>query len=559
MSASRPAAVTRGVRGLLLPLWVVVLALVVLGPVLAPGYALSYDMVWVPDLSVTRADTWGLGSSIPRAVPSDAAVAVLGVIVPQQLLQKLLLLGALVAAGLGGAALTRSLGSPAQWAAATILVWNPFVAERLAIGHWPLLLAYAATPWLVLAVRDRRFGVGTLLLAVTALSPASGVMGVVVALVVGRTRDAWRWALLALAVNAPWILASLASPASLRSDAAGVDVFAARGTESTPVWLEVVSLGGVWNADVRPGSRETVVATILSVLLVAAAALGMARLWKRGHRLARPLVALWVIGFVVALVGAVAPGLLSALVETIPGVGLVRDGSRWVVLMAPATALGLAGCVELLASRRASVVAAWLVALVLPIALVPDLGWGVGGQVRAVEYPAAWAEIDEALTDQSAPGDLLSLPFSPFRAPEWNRQRPVLDPAGRYFDRVTVTDDTLTVGDVDIAGEDPRAARVGRALETGDWDAMGAAGVGFVVFDTSAFGASQVADRVAELPLVASSGTLELRRVPALAESQDDRVRTAVVVAGWLVAAVTLAGVIVQSVRRRRSATVAGR
>ena len=54
--------------------WSLVLATLMLGPALAPGYVLSYDMVWVPDLAL-RPDFWGLGSGLPRAVPSDAASA----------------------------------------------------------------------------------------------------------------------------------------------------------------------------------------------------------------------------------------------------------------------------------------------------------------------------------------------------------------------------------------------------------------------------------------------------------------------------------------------------
>ena len=46
-------------------------------------------------------DLLGLGSALPRAVPSDAVVAVLDQVVPGMLLQKLVLVGSLVAAGSG--------------------------------------------------------------------------------------------------------------------------------------------------------------------------------------------------------------------------------------------------------------------------------------------------------------------------------------------------------------------------------------------------------------------------------------------------------------------------
>ncbi len=80
--------------------WSLALALVLLGPALAPGYVLSYDMVWVPDLAL-RPDFLGLGSGLPRAVPSDAVVAVLDEVLPGMLLQKLVLVGMLTAGGSG--------------------------------------------------------------------------------------------------------------------------------------------------------------------------------------------------------------------------------------------------------------------------------------------------------------------------------------------------------------------------------------------------------------------------------------------------------------------------
>ena len=46
-------------------LWPWVLAVLILAPALAPGYVLSYDMVFVPDLAL-RSDFLGLGTSLPR-------------------------------------------------------------------------------------------------------------------------------------------------------------------------------------------------------------------------------------------------------------------------------------------------------------------------------------------------------------------------------------------------------------------------------------------------------------------------------------------------------------
>ncbi|MFC4123741.1 hypothetical protein [Nocardia rhizosphaerae] len=136
-----------------------VLALIIVGPLAGSGYLLLRDAVSTPRSYLTDS-ALGLGAAAPRAVPQDAMLAVLSPFVDGGLLVKTILLVALWAAGYGAAVLVRDvLHAPAaaQLVAATIALWNPFVAERLLQGHWSLLAGYAALPWTaVAAARLRR-------------------------------------------------------------------------------------------------------------------------------------------------------------------------------------------------------------------------------------------------------------------------------------------------------------------------------------------------------------------------------------------------------------------
>ena len=84
------------------------LGAVILGPALAPGYTLHYDLVHVPDLALD-AGTLGTDGGVPRAVPNDLLVALMSLALPGWVVQKVLLLGSLVvgAAGAGRLAATR--------------------------------------------------------------------------------------------------------------------------------------------------------------------------------------------------------------------------------------------------------------------------------------------------------------------------------------------------------------------------------------------------------------------------------------------------------------------
>ncbi len=128
-------------------------ALLVTAPLLAPGYLLLRDAVSTPR-SYPTDSALGLGDAAPRAVPQDALLAVLSAFIDGGLLVKVILVVALWAAGYGSAVLARdllraSLGP--QLVAATVALWNPYVAERLLQGHWSLLAGYAALPWTALA------------------------------------------------------------------------------------------------------------------------------------------------------------------------------------------------------------------------------------------------------------------------------------------------------------------------------------------------------------------------------------------------------------------------
>ena len=142
---------------LLLPAWCVALALGILGPAMAPGYVLSYDMVFGPRLDLTR-DTLGLGSALPRAVPVDALTAILSSVVRGDILQKVVLVATLALAAYGASRLLQGQPGAVRAVAATVYVWNPYIAERLVLGHWALLVAYAALPWLAVAAGGLRTG-----------------------------------------------------------------------------------------------------------------------------------------------------------------------------------------------------------------------------------------------------------------------------------------------------------------------------------------------------------------------------------------------------------------
>jgi hypothetical protein len=532
--------------------WAVVLSVVCLGPALSPGYILSYDMVFVPRQQFLPA-TLGLGDALPRAVPADAVVALLTQAIPGQWLQKLILLAALTAAGVGAARLvpvsllSPGAALPAELAAATAYVWNPYVAERLVIGHWALLVSYACLPWLARTAGSSNCrgyrGKLTLLLALTAITPTGGLIGAAVALTASLAAPAvnrWRslgWvALVAVVVNAPWWVAAVTNPAAVHSsDPAGMAAFASRSESSLGMVWTLLSLGGIWNAEVAPTSRSTIATAVVTAMVGVICGVGALSAARYGSRRA---VGWWAglagLGVALAAAGATPVGLslLTAAVPIVPGIGLLRDGHKflalWSLPLACCFGLGVGrfvGCLTRWYQRNwrgygplASMgMALWTALLVaLPVAVIPDAAWGVSGRLSPVAYPRSWKHMRDSLDADPRPGDVVSLPWQPYRSYPWNRYRTVLDPLPRYVSRTVIVDDSLPLMDRSVRGESRRADRVRSAL-TGDTplaQTLPPLGIGWVVRATDTPGDSLSPDRTFGWETVLTVDGLQLLRIP---------------------------------------------
>ncbi|MPZ00200.1 MAG: hypothetical protein GEU97_19885 [Actinophytocola sp.] len=450
---------------------------------------LHYDMVLTPRQPLLP-DVIGVSARLPRSVPADAVFALLTTIIPGDVVQKLILFGAFVAGPLGAGRLVPAVSTAPTGSTGTRLVaavaygWTPFVAERLFLGHWPYLIAYACLPWIVaygLALRrgePRALPKLVLAIVPAVLTPSGGVIACLVALAASGVRRAGVVGGVALVLNAPWWVPAVLHRGAALSSPDAVAAFAARAEN----WAgPVVSV---------PASRAIPLVPVFTLAFVVLALLGQRVLASRiGVAPARSLLVLGAGGVVLALLGTLPFGadVLRWLVATVPGAGLLRDGQKWVALWAVPFALGLALAVEQAARylrERWQRVALFAAAAVAPVVLLPDLAFGGFGRLEPVHYPDDWRVVAERLADDPREGRddaVVALPFASYRAFAWNDYRPMHDPAPRFLPRGVVIGDTLYVDGAPIPGEDLRAEQVRRTLAT-DGD-LGAVGVGWVLVE----------------------------------------------------------------------------
>ena len=469
-------------------------------PLLRPGYLLLRDAVSTPRSYLSDA-ALGLSEAAPRALPQDFAVAVASWVVDGGVVVKTLLVAGLWLAGWGAARLVSTVlpaaGRPGEFVAATVAVWNPYVAERLLQGHWSLLVGYGCVPWVAVAVVRLRRGEGgwwplVAWIALAGLTPTGLMLAAVVALVAvavpgtGRSRGACAVAGLAVAAlsAAPWLVASAVAGSLSGTQATGVTAFAARAEPGLGTLGSLAGLGGIWNGQAVPDTRTSLFALLATGVLLAVMALGLPSALRTPA--AVPFLVLAVVAVVLPAVAATGPGLaaLEALIRAVPGLGVLRDGQKWVALAVPGYALA-GGAAVLALRRRVPPVAAAAVCCAAVVAVLPDLAWGVGGRVEAVRYPQGWATVAAAVNADPRP--VAVLPPDVMREFRWAGTAPVLDPLPRWVSADVLTSGDLVIGGRTVPGEGERARKVQRLLSEGaDADELADAGVGWVVVEGAA-------------------------------------------------------------------------
>ncbi|AKS36188.1 membrane protein [Mycolicibacterium goodii] len=465
-------------------------------PLLAPGYLLLRDAVSTPRSYLTDA-ALGLTEAAPRALPQDFAVALASSVLDGGVVVKALLIAGLWAAGWGAARLVALVipdaGPGGRFTAATLAVWNPYVAERLLQGHWSLLVGYGCLPWVavsVLRLRERGSfdaAAGVLFwIALAGLTPTGLVLAATVALVcVAAPGDGWaaeRVAGLGLGVAVlaacPWLVAAFVGEAVASSPdpSAGVRAFAARAEPGLATLGSLAGLGGIWNGDAVPASRTSLFAVLATVVLVGVVVAGLPLVARRPA--AVPLLVLAAVAVVGPALIATGPGLavVETVVDAVPGLGIVRDGQKWVALAMPGYALAAGAAPMML--RRLQVPAAPAMCCVALIAVLPDLAWGVGNQMRAVQYPPSWAAA--AATINADPRPVVALPADSIREFSWAGT--VLDPLPRWLRADVLTTGDLLIGGRVVPGEGARAREVqGLLLAGASPQQLANLGVGWVV------------------------------------------------------------------------------
>ncbi len=461
-------------------------AVVVIGPGLNRGAWINLDQTVLPHLPIPTV-LLGVGPDVPRR----GAFTLLGALGSpwgaSALVMKLLVVVLLAAATAGMARRLASLGPVTALGAGLLYAFGPFLMGRLAVGHFGLLWAAAILPWALpalarAAASPARAFLWALLAAAGGYLSGTIVLAIVpVLMVVGAAPgdpSTW-WARLKgasaiVAAQALWLVPGTAVAAAVGFTQPGGDGFRlALSGWAAPARLLIGE--GYFQTEAGsvplPGEWGAVVGLIVGVLAVTGLIVQMrtgvahnapandvidrvARGWSGALALA--------IGLLLPLSGLFdGTARLWATISEVQPFNLAREPHRlfliaWLVLV-PGVAWGARSIGDRWAGLQPL---AAVTPLALALVLVAPQAWGMDGQLRGIELPAAWAEVRAAV--RADPGTATTAPVDNYAFWAVGDARRSYNPWPDYLGVDTVISSDSNKGPTSEV--DPRMDAIGPAL-----------------------------------------------------------------------------------------------
>ena len=522
------------------------LALAIMLPLLLPGFILTLDLVFTPNIAFP--------SELTNAYPLHIVLWALNLVLPGEIIEKLLLLTILIASGTGAHRLVRTI-PPGKLIAPEYLRWgayvggifymiNPFTYSRFMAGQWQVLLGYALLPIFVLqfirfiAKPSRRTALLVALWAaiISALSIHHLGMLLIIGAVAGGL-SLWRywgtaqlkkilgWGLASIAalvvMSSYWLVPALTGNSSITSTTESFDkshheAFATSDEGAFGAVGNVIRLQGFWVEEralyILPQDRLPAWG-LVAIAIWALIGCGVVAAWRGQRFMALLFGAVGLLGIILA-----ATPLLSSLSDLLPFVDGYREPHKFVTLIALAyvyfAAIGTAWLLQLAHQKwgEGSVSTLLVILLLLPIAFTPTMLWGFSRQLAPRDYPADWYAVNEKMNQAEKGGKALFLPWHQYMKFEF-ADRIIANPADKFFDKKVVVSDDPEFKDIRPTHPDNEKQDIGRALNNPKTlpTALAKHGIRYILLAKEQdFDKYKYLDTLPELQVISDTQTLKL-------------------------------------------------
>lgn len=443
------------------PLVYALIATVILGAGLLPGYVFLLDMPWPEQFAP-------ISTLISNAKPHTPILVLLSIassIVPSWILQKVILLSILTGSGVTTYYLARTLFKRQSHAylSGLLAVLNPFVAERLLAGQWIVLAGYAYTPLVILVLLHalkrpsrRNF---TILCILYALFPivslhwwyiATPVLMLITILSYrGNYATLAKYSSLAIGscalVNSFWIAQVAGSNGTLRTiSTRDFEAFTTASDSVYGVFINVLSLYGFWESSYNQPKVYMSFWWVygLATFLMALVGSLLVKHTSEASALARTFT--YMLPFLIILgIGYAHPStrIVTDIFRHLPGFSGLRETAKLVGLLALFVAL-FAPLILRARSIKLSVIFGVVVLLASNGMLL-----GMRGYMQAYHYPASYRDVASIVQEIDEP--IIVLPWTGYLQLNFADNRYVANPAPHYFNATIISSNRTGNGFLD--------------------------------------------------------------------------------------------------------------
>lgn len=453
------------------------LALLVLGPLLRPGFVLTLDMVFTPNIRLTDITT--------SSYLFYATLHVLNFIFPADLLQKIILFAILFLSGFGMYRLSIAMfGSIRRsdnaslhfgaYLAAVFCMVNPYTYSRFMAGQFAVLLGYSLLSFFVMSLikllakpcwrQGVKTGILTALIGIVSIH-SLGLVAVLLSIACAlaawcdrqdlpKLRDTFLATGIALgvfvALSCNWLVPlaighSTTATAIADFTANDDQAFVTLGNGYAGRLANVVRLQGFWTEATHTFlmPQDHIAGWgIIVLVLWALVIIGVCRSWRSGWHF---LVSWLLLSTVLAIF--IATGAFQGLFAHLPLLHGFREPHKFAGLIALSYALfagqGVAAILERTRQKsQALQFTAIFLIVILPVTLTHTMFWGFAGQLQPVLYPATWTSMNQRLNIDSDNFQVLFLPWHQYMYFRF-ADRIIASPAASFFDKPTLTSNDL--------------------------------------------------------------------------------------------------------------------
>lgn len=441
------------------------LSLIVMLPLLAPGFVLTVDLVFTPHIT------------LPKITSPDflwwLLIKLVSFVLPVVVIEKLILLAIVFLCGFGMYRWLATITDRVElrtgvYLAGLLYAVNPFCYSRFMTGQYLVLLGYALLPFFATSIykaAQRRTsqktaylpGIWLALIATISLHMLGMALLLTIVLAVflqqtkvitSRHEAVKFWLKVAVSfivLSVPWLVASILGKGSAAQTTSGFTTgdLQAFHTYSghAGTLLNVLFLHGFWadakNLFIAPEAVYSWwwLPCLLIVLLVG---LGYIKLLAKRDRLASALVAIGTLACILAM-GATAYGIGGVnqwILHNVPFLKGYREPQKFVALLIFVYCYGFAfgvAALQRVVRRFSDDVRSALVLCIVAVVVLsaPFMPWAFRGQLTTSQYPADWAYTNDYFRDKSRPTAVF-LPWHLYMPYEFSK-RLIANPAPKFF------------------------------------------------------------------------------------------------------------------------------